>query len=365
MTIRNMNAMRQTEVMLELVRAAVLERQPELPTDIEIDWDSMMDQASKQGLLAWVWDGICMLPQEQQPPRRQRINWGLSAQEYWKEFARKKQALQYIVDTCDKNHIRVLLLKGMELSKLFPKPESRTAADIDIYLFGKYRKGNRLFSEGGVDYEGKHSTLMVKGTCVENHSNFLEPNTKQKRQIIKYVKDSLSDVVQSDMGYYYLSPIPNLVYLTFHTLKHFYEGSFLPIRNLLDFAFFLMKNEQELPQAECQQALGQCGLSENFEFLVCLSELVLGRKLERFHFSTLPEECVVELKRVLYESDGVDAENQPQVMDVMSKYIPLNIGVTFQSFCKSVGVHVLRFLFCVPKGQSFKETLRRRRAKKK
>ena len=69
--------MHQAEVLLELLRAAVLDRQPSFPKEVVIDWDVLMDNASSHTVLAWVWDSVCKLPVEQQPLRQQRINCGV------------------------------------------------------------------------------------------------------------------------------------------------------------------------------------------------------------------------------------------------------------------------------------------------
>ena len=72
------------EYMIALLRYGVLDEKPTiLQPSSQVDWDRMMDIASAQGILAWVWDGICKLPKEFRPPRQQAINWGLSAQEIW------------------------------------------------------------------------------------------------------------------------------------------------------------------------------------------------------------------------------------------------------------------------------------------
>ena len=155
--------------MIGLLRYGVLDERPEqlLPSS-EVDWDKMMDIAATQGILAWVWDGICKLPKENQPSRLYSINWGLSAQEIWDRYYVQRQVLRQILDVCSKNSIRILLFKGIALSELFPKPESRPAGDIDIYLFDDYKRGDELFARTnvtrtnkrtGFDYQGVHIVL--------------------------------------------------------------------------------------------------------------------------------------------------------------------------------------------------------------
>lgn len=79
--------------MYELVRAAVLDKVPAIPNDVSIDWDKLMDLSQEQRLIAWVGDGVCKLPPEQQPPRQYRINWGLSAHEIWDRYELQKSRI--------------------------------------------------------------------------------------------------------------------------------------------------------------------------------------------------------------------------------------------------------------------------------
>lgn len=227
-----------TEIMLEFVRAAVLEREPQIPSNVAIDWDRLMDMATEQGLIAWVWDGICGLPQEQQPPRQQRINWGLSAQDIWQRYEHQKEVLAEMVEVCRQNGIRLLLMKGLGLSELYPKPQSRPSGDIDIYLFDDYEKGNFLFGDGVNYFYNKHASYDYHGVSIENHMTPLDTDTKFEREIGAYLQSDIGNVCLSTTGYYIFSPISNLVYLVSHSLRHFNPYQAVPIRNIIDIIRF-------------------------------------------------------------------------------------------------------------------------------
>lgn len=47
------------------------------------------------------------------------------------------------------NGIRLLLLKGLGLSRNYPVPAHRECGDIDIYLFGASDEGDRLLLQMG------------------------------------------------------------------------------------------------------------------------------------------------------------------------------------------------------------------------
>lgn len=132
--------MNQSEVMIELLRSALLDKEPRLSANQKVDLDNLMDMSAAQGVLAWVWDGICKLPKEQRPPQLQSINWGLSAQEVWDKYALQSSVLEKMVSICKENDIRLLLLKGIGLSRLHPKPESHVFRVILIYIYLRIMK---------------------------------------------------------------------------------------------------------------------------------------------------------------------------------------------------------------------------------
>lgn len=297
----------QSDILYKLLRAGVLNCKPEVEDVSAVDWDAMMDDASEQGILAWVWDGICMLPQELQPARKYRINWGLSAQEVWAKYSKHQQVLQKIVNICTNNGVRVLLMKGIALSVLYPKPESRPCGDIDIYLFEDYAKGNRLLTGGDVNRIDKHANITIDGVLIENHYQFFEPNTAMKRKIMDYLASTFDDVVLTEDGYYTFSNEANCVFLTFHTLKHFTEGLLIPIRNVLDFAMFLDKHRQQLPSETLLARMQEFELSDGFEMLLYFSEWILGVSFGEYHRGIIPSSEVEKIKSVWLGEKAVAA----------------------------------------------------------
>ena len=233
--------MRQTEVLLELLRAAVLDQQPSIPKEVVIDWDALMDNASSHNVLAWVWDSVCKLPVEQQPPRQQRINWGLSAQEIWDAYFYQKKVLNEMLVACQKNNIRLLLLKGIGVSAIYPKPQSRPAGDIDIFLFDDFEKGRELFNENYCGTTPLHDKYDYKGVRIENHKIFVYPDTPVKQLVGQYLLNSLDKVVLTSEGYYTFAPLDCFVYLMMHTLNHIRftsdEGLYL-LKSIVDVLFF-------------------------------------------------------------------------------------------------------------------------------
>ena len=365
-----------TKVMYELVRAAVLDKVPAIPNDVSIDWDKLMDLSQEQGLIAWVWDGVCKLPPEQQPPRQYRINWGLSAQEIWDRYELQKSVLQEIVSICKNNQVRLMLLKGLALSDLFPNPHSRPSGDIDIYLFVDFEKGNKLFSSGQCPETELHTSFEYRGVEIENHKIFVYNNSKVKGMVGEYLLDHTNDVVLSPHGYYTFAPLPNLVYLLMHALNHVNyasEDTFFSLKHILDLGMFVRCNRLKLPPDEVFETMKRLHLSKSFELIIYLSEWLLNDELKEYHHNYIKINDLKKIKR-LFENYGLSSPllhhtsllkqsisiwNRYCVLRPISKYIPkkpqkglFQLSLQFQ---ESV---LVRHMFKIPDGDSIRNNIK-------
>lgn len=264
-------------IMLEFVRAAVLERSPHVPQNIRIDWDRLMDMAAEQGLIAWVWDGICKLPVEMQPPRQQRISWSLSAQEIWNSYGHQKSVLKEVVAVCEQNNMRLLLLKGVGLSELYPNPPSRPSGDIDIYLFGDFEKGNRVLAGDNYKFSNKHAEFDFNGVKVENHQSFFYHGTRLQIDVDDYILSVLPECSVSDDGYYVLPPMAGLVHLLLHTMVHLNNPvEHVTLKNIIDVAYYLFHNKNKLDPKLCGCIMRKLNLERAFDLYLQVSEWILS-----------------------------------------------------------------------------------------
>ncbi len=292
------------EIMLEFVRAAVLERDPVVLSEPEPDWDKLMDISTKQGLIAWVWDGICRLPVEQQPPRQYRINWGMSAQEIWDRYGQQKEVLREMVKVCERNNMRLLLLKGIGLSELYPKPQSRPSGDLDVYFFNDYEKGNILFGDGVNHFHKKHSSYDYHGVHIENHISPLDLDTRFERRIWAFMQSDIVNVCMSSDGYYTFSPISNLIYLITHSLHHFNPHYAVPLRNLIDIIIFVRVNKESLPPRQCYQVLSKLRLDRAFELFLTMGEILLNIEMPEYHLEIVKQKDMEDIKGYILTSES-------------------------------------------------------------
>lgn len=285
--------------MYVFLRAAICDCHPEIEVHAEMNWDALRKLSAEQGVLAWVWDGICKLPEAQRPPRFSRIGWDLSAQQVWNRYQRQKDVLKELVEICQTQGMRLLLLKGIGLSHLYPRPQSRPSGDIDIYLFENFRKGNKVFSMDKSTDTRMHTAFNYKGVHIENHEIFVYPNTSIKKLISRYLIERTDHAVTTSSGYWVLEPKDNLVYLMMHALNHVnfgYNTSFLNIKNLTDIAMMIAHYHDEWNPEEMFSLMGKLHLAKSFELMVYFSEWLLGIDLSEFHQGLIKERNVAIIK---------------------------------------------------------------------
>lgn len=277
------------EIMLELVRSAVFERTPRIPDSVGINWDELLDCASKEGLIGWTWDGICKLPSRQQPPRVQRLNWSLSAQEIIDRYHQQKNVLEQLITVCNQNGMRLLLLKGIGLSILYPKPELRPSGDIDIYLFEDYERGNLLFSQSDSEFRHKHTAFDYLGVHIENHQTPLDTDTSHRKKVEAYIESKLDLCAQTDDGYYVMDPMTNLVYIVMHSIRHFEANANIPLKNVVDIVLFIIEHRSILDAKSCLAVFRYLNMGKQFELIIIMAEYISGIDLSGFRYGVVTE----------------------------------------------------------------------------
>lgn len=358
--------------MLELLRAAVLDRDPTLDPTVNVDWDELMDRSSNHGILAWVYDGICKLPGAQQPPRQQRINWALSAQEIWDRYAKQEDVLADMVRECVENGMRMLLLKGIGLSELYPKPESRPSGDIDIYFFGEFEKANQLFcSDSNPKIDKKHAEFQYKGIHIENHYLILDTDTSQRRKASEYVLRTLDDVVPGVSNTFQLPPIANLVYLLMHLLHHLRPNTIVPLRLFIDIYFFTQKYIDGKNVGQLASKLNELDLKKSFEFVIGIGESILDKEITMLHLNGINRiqfsaVQLLQFDKVLYRESSSIRDRSRQLWHAyystkeICKYTPLSI-VHYWTYTMRMQISMIfKGLFHISDNQFFVQGLRKK-----
>ena len=173
--------------------------------------------------------------------------------------------------------MRLLLLKGIGLSEMYPNPPSRPSGDIDIYLFGDFEKANRVLAGDNYIFTNKHAEFDYKGVKIENHQNFFYHGTRLQIDVDNYILSTISDCRESKDGYYVLPYMAGLVHLLLHTMVHLNNPiEHVTIKNVLDVACYLIFNKTELDPSLCGVTMRKLNLEKAFDLYLQISEWILS-----------------------------------------------------------------------------------------
>lgn len=219
------------------------------------------------------------------------------------DYSKQKEILHQLIQVLSEHNIKVLLLKGLGLSKYYPVPAHRPMGDFDIYSYGHHFEVDKIFSDKGfsIDREHeKHSVFNFEGVTVENHYLYLDSfQTKCEKRVQAYL-ESLNDDILNEDGYYTPSPLKNYFFLLCHMARHFSEFESIRLRHLLDWGLFLKAEMSGLDLQLVRRKLQEFGLERTNDLFVSLAEKVCGLDFSDLLFKRLPEaECSGVLEYIL------------------------------------------------------------------
>ena len=138
-----------TQNMLALLRISLSGKKPEIPAFTYKEWEDVYWLARKHGVVTMINDAIEMLPPDLQPQGDIALSWTLSAERTRYHFNHQTEVLELIDRKAQAEGLPYILLKGMSLARLYPRPDSRACGDIDICFPHNYEKGNILLGNPG------------------------------------------------------------------------------------------------------------------------------------------------------------------------------------------------------------------------
>ncbi|WP_337939514.1 nucleotidyltransferase family protein [Alistipes finegoldii] len=236
------------------------------------EWDDIFRMAADQGVCAVIGDGMERLPEELRPPRELRLRWALTAERQEKRYRRQQEKAAKMAAVFAENGIRLLLLKGLGLSRNYPVPAHRECGDIDIYLFGASDEGDRLLLQMGAQPYfdvPKHSSHTWDGILIENHRTILNVRrNRSERELNALLTAVLEQEGVCEIGENIAVPPAtfNAIYLLRHAAVH-YQKEGIAVRHLCDWACFLERHGHEIDRQLFHKALNDYRL-DRFEALM-------------------------------------------------------------------------------------------------
>jgi len=261
-------------LLLELLRAALWQTPPDAALFVDVDddfWQKIMRKAAQHSVFALAFDGALLLPKDLQPPRNLQLAWIAAVDKIEKNFSYKLSVLQQMETIFTENGIKMLLFKGFSLANCYPTPEHREFGDLDIYLFGKHKQGNKLLLKNGAtqDYcSYKHLCVVFKNVLIENHAFFL--NTHDSWKIKKSDKILKKIIAEGDYQNWNEFPVDfQALFYMFHTIHHFSWEAF-SIKLITDLAAFWKSNLEKINIEQYRQTLKSVGLLKQADAVTSL-----------------------------------------------------------------------------------------------
>lgn len=264
----------------------------------ENEWYELFLLACRQGIAAIFFDGVDKLKEKPSGCKKLMVEEGLQtivgSETMW---LGQLQLAVKLSELYREHNVRMMLLKGLGLSLLYPNPKHRESGDIDIYLFGDYEKGNQLaqsYLKAKVDKFSKKEDHIIIGDCsIDNHICFLWTSNKRKKEFDAYLKGVLRNAeLQHFPDTNILLPPAefNLLFLLSHSYSHFMREG-MPLRQVTDSACFLKRCEQEIDWMRCVEILHRFKLKKFADAVIAFIAAYFGIVIA---YKPKPDVCLIE-----------------------------------------------------------------------
>lgn len=217
------------------------------------DWGEMMKMAGQHSVLGLCLDAFDGLRANGvSVPREILMRWIGGVINLEKVYRHHKQSIRELALFFSQHCLRMVLMKGYGLSKIYPVAAHRGGGDLDVYFCGEGERADELIMKKGFEVkqnEEKHSVYDFRGVHVENHASVIcEQEHYSLLKVEKFLKNDLNENIQidADTGCYLPSVMFNIVFLPLHFAGHFVYGG-ANLRQVVDYALVVrnasLKNE--------------------------------------------------------------------------------------------------------------------------
>ena len=282
-----------TQAFLALARAGLWEREVQLLSYHDIEWQVVYRLAIEQSVLGLLLAGL--EHSDVKPPKELLLQWIGEAQQIEQRNKAMNGFIADLINNLRKDDVYCLLVKGQGVAQCYEKPLWRCAGDIDLLLSDEnYKKAKStlipIASEvANEDVMTKHQALVINGFDVELHGKM--PFVISKR-VDNGINEVLDDVfcggnvrLWECNGTQVFLPSPdNDVILVFtHFLHHFFiEG--VGLRQICDWCRLLYTYKDSLNYGLLESRIRKMGLMSEWKAFGSLAVDTLGMPVESMSF---------------------------------------------------------------------------------
>ncbi|TEB07088.1 hypothetical protein Psch_00630 [Pelotomaculum schinkii] len=276
--------------LIHLLSSVLHDAQPQSPRS-HLDWEKLHRQSVRHGVANMVFYGLNRLDADGQPPQD-------VMEKFRKEYKRAmaKEATQHIaVDqllrSFEENGIACMPLKGCLIKYLYPKPDMRLMADIDIFFKTEQAEKVKQTMQGQgytVKHQGGNHDVHYREPYmnIEMHRRLISENSPYSGYLDKTWDRA---VLKPGCKYtYQLSCEDFYIYLLIHLTKH-YAGGGTGIRSFMDIWVYRRRYKDEMDWDYIEAELDKVSLREFAENICGLGEVWFGSRQSNALYEEMTE----------------------------------------------------------------------------
>lgn len=261
------------EYLISLLSSVIHDRQPQNPP-VKLDWERLYQLSAGHGVSNMACYGINRLSHEKKPSQEVMSKFQNDCKMALAKEATQHIEVEQVLRSFEENRIACMPLKGYLVKYLYPQPDMRLMADVDILFKREQTRQVKKLLVGlgfapGPRGENVDAYYKKPFLNVEMHYRLISESSPHS----EYLSQVWDRAVQKAgcKSIYQLSHEDFFVYLLIHLTKH-YANSGTGIRSLMDIWVYINHYRSELDwnyiQAELEQvklrefAANICGLGE-------------------------------------------------------------------------------------------------------
>ena len=270
------------KLLFQIINTAIGTQKEQICESVSGNWKKVINMAAIHRIVGLCTDAISLLPKEKRPSYEVLMNCIGQAVMLEKLYEEQKEIIKKLSNFFADHGLKMVVMKGYGLSKLYPIPKHRGSGDLDVYFCGKGQYADELIKGKGIEVkqnEEKHSVYSINGIHVENHASMIcEQEHFSLLKVEEFLKDDLDNNLQLDeeTGCWLPSTMFNVVFLPLHFAGHFVYGG-ANLRQIVDYAL-VVKNanlNSDTNQIDWEKVKALAIEGGYFKFLCCLNGICM------------------------------------------------------------------------------------------
>lgn len=267
----------ESHYLIHLLSSVLKGIQPQNPPD-KLNWEYLYKLAARHGVANMVCYGINRLMCDSQPLQDSMAKFQNDRKKAVAREATQHIAVEQILKAFEEKGITCMPLKGCLLKYLYPRPDMRLMADIDIFFKTEQaEKVKEIMQEQGYTVKrqgGNHDVYHRQPYMnIEMHHRLIKEDSPYSNYLNKTW--DRARVITDCRHTYELSPEDFYIYLLIHLTKH-YAGGGTGIRSFLDIWVYNTRYKDEMDWSYIKDELNKINLREFAENILGLCEVWFG-----------------------------------------------------------------------------------------